>query len=130
MRLLKIDTSTRTKDSFSRQMAQTFVDAWKASHPEDEVTSRDLIKNPVPHVIQATIDGMYSPPDKQNSETIQAMKLARELIAEIKACDVLPNERQESLHLHRSGRSLYRRPISIDGLHHNLLEGCHELFRL
>ncbi len=89
MRLLKIDTSTRIKDSFSRQMAQTFVDAWKAKHPKDEVTSRDLIKNPVPHVIQATIDGMYSPPEKQNSETLQATKLARELIAEIKACDVL-----------------------------------------
>ena len=89
MRLLKIDTSTRINDSFSRQMAQAFIDAWKSTHPGNEITIRDLALNPVPHVTQATIDGMYSPPDKQTPETTQSTKLARELIAEIKACDIL-----------------------------------------
>lgn len=89
MRLLKIDTSTRINDSFSRQMAQTFVDTWSTLHPRAEIIGRDLAKNPVPHVIQETIDGMYSPSDKQTLETTQATKLARELIVEIKSCDVL-----------------------------------------
>lgn len=89
MQILKIDTSTRIKDSFSRQMAQAFVENWKSNHPNDRIISRDLAKNPIPHVTQSTIEGMYSPPDKQTSETIQATKIARELIAEIKSCDVL-----------------------------------------
>lgn len=47
-RVLIIESSARQQDSVSRQLTQTFISQWKAAHPADEISVRDLAINPVP----------------------------------------------------------------------------------
>ncbi|PTT59464.1 FMN-dependent NADH-azoreductase, partial [Pseudomonas sp. HMWF007] len=47
-RVLIIESSARQQDSVSRQLTQTFINQWKAAHPADQITVRDLAVNPVP----------------------------------------------------------------------------------
>ena len=49
-RVLIIESSARQQDSVSRQLTQTFISQWKAAHPQDQITVRDLAVNPVPHL--------------------------------------------------------------------------------
>lgn len=49
-RVLIIESSARQQDSVSRQLTQTFINQWKAAHPADEISVRDLAIHPVPHL--------------------------------------------------------------------------------
>ena len=44
-RVLIIESSARQQDSVSRQLTQTFISQWKAAHPADQITVRDLAAN-------------------------------------------------------------------------------------
>ena len=49
-RILVIESSARQQGSVSRQLTADFIAQWQAAHPQDEVTVRDLAKQPVPHL--------------------------------------------------------------------------------
>lgn len=61
--ILHIDSSANVLGSFSKMLAQEFVAAWKAAHPSDIITHRDLGKNPVPLVDQNWLASVFAPPD-------------------------------------------------------------------
>lgn len=87
--LLHIDSSPRGERSHSRTISGEFAAAYGAAHPDATVTYRDLGHNPPPHVTETWIAGAFSPPDAQTDETRAALAVSDELIAEIKAADVL-----------------------------------------
>lgn len=88
-RILRIDASSRLDSSYSRQLADQFVDRRLLHHPDDEVVVRDLVRYPVPHIAQQTIAAFYTPPEALNDELKKAAALSDELIAELKAADLV-----------------------------------------
>ncbi len=88
-RILRIDASARTEGSYSRRLADHFLARRLDRHPQDEVTVRDLARQPVPHLTQATIDGFFTPAEQMGSELKRAIALSDELIAELMAADLL-----------------------------------------
>jgi FMN-dependent NADH-azoreductase len=45
-RVLIIESSARQQDSISRQLTQQFISQWQAAHPADQITVRDLARQP------------------------------------------------------------------------------------
>ncbi|MFF9808218.1 FMN-dependent NADH-azoreductase [Streptomyces coeruleorubidus] len=75
--LLQIDSSSRGADSISRQVAQSFLDAW-----DGEVVHRDLAVEPVPHLTEAGISARVTDPAEHTSEQAAAVAVQEELIEE------------------------------------------------
>lgn len=88
-RLLRIDASARTTDSISRRYADLFVERWLQTHPNDKLVVRDLAHTPIPHISAMTISAYYTPPEQMNAEMKSATRLSDELIAELRAADLL-----------------------------------------
>lgn len=88
-RILRIDASSRTDDSHSRQLASRFLDRWLQTHPDDQLVVRDLVRYPVPHIADTTIAGFYTPAEQFSDDLKQATALSDELIAELKAADLV-----------------------------------------
>ncbi|MEG5264031.1 FMN-dependent NADH-azoreductase [Pseudomonas sp. JDS28PS106] len=88
-RVLIIESSARQQDSVSRQLTQEFISQWKAAHPADEITVRDLATRPVPHLDSTLLGGWMKPAD-QRSETEQAaLERSNLLTDELIAADVV-----------------------------------------
>ncbi|NJO78803.1 MAG: FMN-dependent NADH-azoreductase [Cyanobacteria bacterium RM1_2_2] len=85
--LLHIDTSPRGERSFSRRLTQKFISEWKAAHPADTVTYRDLGHQPPPAVDEAWIAAAYSAPADHTPEQAEAIRLSDHLINELLAAD-------------------------------------------
>jgi FMN-dependent NADH-azoreductase len=88
-RLLRIDASSRTQGSHSREMADFFENQWLAQGTSNEVVVRDLVKNPIPHIEATTITGFYTPKEQQDETLKAALALSDELIQELFSADVL-----------------------------------------
>jgi FMN-dependent NADH-azoreductase len=85
--ILHVDTSARGERSISRTLSHEFVSAWKAAHPEDTVTYRDLGHQPVPNVSETWIAAAFSNPADHTPELTEAIRLSDELIDELLAAD-------------------------------------------
>lgn len=82
--LLRIDASARQDGSFSRRLADGVQRAWQAAHPHGRVVVRDLARQPVPHIEDATIKGYYTPATELTPALLQATALSDTLITELK----------------------------------------------
>lgn len=58
--LLRIDSSLRLEDSYSRRLGDYFVKQWMIKHPHGLVTERDTIQQPTPHLTQRTVDAFFN----------------------------------------------------------------------
>lgn len=85
--LLRIDASPRGNASYSRQLGDTFTDAWKAAHADGAVVVRDLAFHQPTYVDIQWIQGAFAPPDQHTDAHKAALKLSDEYIAEIQAAD-------------------------------------------
>ena len=88
-RLLRIDTSVREQGSHSREIADYFQNQWLKYHPDDEVVLRDLVRDPLPHIQEATINGFYTPETELDATLMEATRLSDQLIGELMASDIL-----------------------------------------
>lgn len=57
--LLRIDSSLRIQDSYSRRMGDYFVKQWKLKHPDGTVLERDTARFNIPHLTQQTVDAFF-----------------------------------------------------------------------
>ncbi len=89
MKLLRIDASSRIEHSESRKIADQFQQQWQKSNPDGSLIIRDIIKQPIPHIQQKTIEGFYTPSENFTPELQDATKLSDQLIAELTGCDIL-----------------------------------------
>ncbi|MBD1868650.1 FMN-dependent NADH-azoreductase [Cyanobacteria bacterium FACHB-471] len=85
--ILHIDVSPRGDRSVSRTLSKEFVNDWKAAHPDDTVTYRDLGHNPVPLVTEPWIAAAYSSPEQHTPEQAEAIRISNELVDEFLAAD-------------------------------------------
>jgi FMN-dependent NADH-azoreductase len=84
--ILHIDASPRGDRSISRTLSHEFISEWKAAHPNDTVTYRDLGHNPVPFVTEEWIAAAYSR-ERHTPEQATALQLSNELVDEFLAAD-------------------------------------------
>lgn len=88
-KILVLKSSILAGYSQSGQLADHLVSEWKAAHPGDEVTERDLAANPVP-VLDGELVGALRPSDAALTPRQQeALDLSNELIAELQAHDTI-----------------------------------------
>lgn len=83
--ILHLDSSSRGDRSKSRQLAGEFITKWKALHPENTITYRDLRKSPIPHVTEEWIAADYSPLETRTPEMIDVLRFSDELVDEFLA---------------------------------------------
>jgi FMN-dependent NADH-azoreductase len=92
--LLHLDSAASLKNSRSREITATFVDAWRARGPEYSLTYRDLHRDPLPHLADAVL---HWPPRLRpegaasaDPATLAAAEaLQDELVGELLGADVL-----------------------------------------
>ena len=85
--ILHLDASPRGDRSVSRTLSKEFIINWKAAHPSDTVTYRDLGHYPVPLVDEPWIAAAYSAPDQHTPEQAAAIRPSNELVDEFLAAD-------------------------------------------
>ncbi|QHB32575.1 FMN-dependent NADH-azoreductase [Yersinia canariae] len=88
-KVLVLKSSILATYSQSNQLADFFVEQWKATHAGDEITVRDLAAQPIP-VLDGELVGALRPSDAALTPRQQeALALSDELIAELQANDVI-----------------------------------------
>lgn len=87
--ILQINTSLFSESGQSSQLSRSFIVAWQQSHPRDQITRRDLAREPVPHLDGERFTAFITPAEQRNAKqrTIDAESQA--LIDELKAADVI-----------------------------------------
>jgi FMN-dependent NADH-azoreductase len=85
--LLAIEVSPRHEFSTSRKLTAHFIEQWKAAHPGSAVVVRDLMKTPPPFVDHAWIGGAFTPREQHSPESVAAMRISDDLVAELKTAD-------------------------------------------
>jgi len=88
-RVLVIESSARQEGSVSRQLTQAFIAQWKAAHPADEISVRDLAVEQVPHLDINLLGGWMKPADQHSDQEKGALALSNQLTEELLAADVL-----------------------------------------
>ncbi|MEW5838191.1 MAG: FMN-dependent NADH-azoreductase [Pseudomonadota bacterium] len=87
-KVLQINSSARAAGK-ANHLADDFIRAWRDTHPQDQITLRDLTAQPVPHLDERTLNAFFTPPEQRDAELQAAVRLSDELIAEIQAADVI-----------------------------------------
>lgn len=87
--ILRIDSSSRTTESRSRELGDHFERAWRARHPSDRFLRRDLAAQPITHITDTTIAGFYAAAGQLSPAQRAATALSDELIAELQSAQVL-----------------------------------------
>jgi FMN-dependent NADH-azoreductase len=82
--LLRIDASPR-RSSHTRRLADEFVGAWRARHPDATVVHRDVARDPIPHVSEAWIAAAFKQPAERTPAEAAALALSEVLTDELLA---------------------------------------------
>ena len=86
-KLLVVDTSPRGDYSISRTMTRRFVAAWRAAHPDGDVTDRDLTETDLPFVTAPWLQAYFTPPEQHSPDMRTALRLSDELVGEVLDAD-------------------------------------------
>ncbi len=87
--LLQINTRLFAEQGQSSQLAQHFVDTWRARHPDGRVVLRDLARQPLPHLDAARVTALFSPPEGRTPAQQAVLNEADALLAELRDADVV-----------------------------------------
>ncbi|MDD3765328.1 MAG: FMN-dependent NADH-azoreductase [Nevskiales bacterium] len=87
--LLQINTSLFAEGGTSSKLAQRFVDTWREQHPDSRVVTRDLGREPLPHLSAERFQAFLTAPDQRDASQQAHVAASDELIDELKAADVI-----------------------------------------
>jgi FMN-dependent NADH-azoreductase len=87
--LLHLDSSADLETSRSRAIGATFVASWLAADPENTVTYRDLHRDPLPHLPDASLHWPARVRSDDANPPVAAEALQTRLIEELFHADVL-----------------------------------------
>lgn len=87
--VLRIDSSSRITGSRSRELGDYVEGRLVSTRPETQFVRRDLARQPIEQIRQATIAGFYTPADAMTTELSAATALSDLLIGEVQAVDAL-----------------------------------------
>lgn len=85
--LLRIDSSSRTQGSHSRELADYLETKWRALYPSGKVIYRDLVTSVIPHIHNTTIQRFYTSKERMTEEVVAATALSDQLIKELSVAD-------------------------------------------
>jgi FMN-dependent NADH-azoreductase len=83
-KILKIASSSNLKNSYSRQIGELLAETITKNHPNSTIVSRDLAKNPLPHLSPEVLDAFFS-----NNKEAPELKLSNDLVDELLASDLI-----------------------------------------
>ena len=84
---MHIDSSARRSGSYSRQLGQTFVQAWHGGGGYRQLIYRDIGQNPVPAIDEIWAAAYETEPKERTVEMQAAIALSDELLDELFAAD-------------------------------------------
>ena len=87
--ILFITSSPRGSESYSQRVAETIVSELTRRYPDAKVVTRDLAKNPLPHIGEAFVGGLSIQPEQWTPEQAAALALSDALIDEMEAADII-----------------------------------------
>ncbi len=87
--LLLIKSSIFSDGGQSSQLADRYVAAWRAAHPDGQVIVRDLARDPVPHLDAARFGAFLSKPDTRSPEQQAVLDYSETLIDELRRSDTI-----------------------------------------
>lgn len=87
--LLRVDASARLDGSITREMADRFIDGWRASETDVQVVARDVGRQPPSIVGEASIRAGFTPPEQRTPEMEDVLAESMTLIDEVRRADVL-----------------------------------------
>jgi len=88
MRILRIDSSAKTKTSESRRLTDRIIDGLQANGKSPEVTVRDLNES-LPQVDNAWVEANNTSADDRTDGQRKILALSDKLVAEIEVADAL-----------------------------------------
>lgn len=86
--ILLVTSSPRGAESLSTRFATEIAEGLKA-RCGGTLTVRDLAGDPLPHITSAYVNGRITAPDARTPEQAEAVRIAQELVDELKAADVV-----------------------------------------
>lgn len=89
MNILQINASARREGAHSTQIANEIVRRLRASDPEARLVVRDLASQPHPHLDEAALVALATPPEQRTAAQAARVALDDALIAEVQAADVI-----------------------------------------
>ena len=87
--LLQVNTSMFSTGGQSSQLAQQFVDEWRAANPDGGVIVRDIGANPVPHLTAERFGAFLAKPEARTPEQQAIAGFSDALIDELHRADVI-----------------------------------------
>ncbi|MGH1463487.1 MAG: FMN-dependent NADH-azoreductase [Neptuniibacter sp.] len=87
--LLYIKSSIFGDGGQSSQLAETFIEKWKAKNHQSEVVVRDLIVEDFPHMDSTVVTALRGDPSEHDEEQRAILLRSDELVAELDAADEL-----------------------------------------
>ncbi|MDF3024923.1 MAG: FMN-dependent NADH-azoreductase, partial [Alphaproteobacteria bacterium] len=87
--ILVIESSHNGANSLSRKVTAETVAKLQEKYPGSTVTTRDLDKNPLPHLTGEVIAAFYTPPDSRTPALNEAIKLSDVATDELLAADII-----------------------------------------
>src|ERR1700749_170523 len=88
-KILHIISSPKGEASSSIKLGNAIIDKIKAEYPGSTVTTKDLTKNPYPHLEEATLAAFFTPAENHTDENKEAIKHSEEAVAELMDADVI-----------------------------------------
>src|SRR2546421_4726172 len=89
MNVLHVTSSSRGSESYSNRVAQNVLDELRARNPDATVTTRDLAREPLPHIGDDFVAATRSPAGPQSDEQRALLARSDALIDELLAADVV-----------------------------------------
>ncbi len=87
--ILVIESSHNGANSLSRKVTAETLAQLQAKYPGSAVTTRDLDKNPLPHLTGEVIAAFYTPADNRTPALQEAIKLSDIVTDELLAADII-----------------------------------------
>ena len=87
--LLQIRSSIFADNGQSTQLANRFIEKWRAANPAGRVVVRDLAHEPIPHLDAARFGAFLAKPGERTLEQAAVAKQSDALIDELKSADVI-----------------------------------------
>lgn len=88
MKILHIDSSILGAQSASRELGAAWVAAWRATHSDTQVTYRDLVADPLPHLAGEVVATRFGAA-AQSPEIRRLVEQDDAVLAEFLAADVV-----------------------------------------
>lgn len=87
IKILKIDSSARTKNSYSRLLTNEIVNKLLQIYPHATVIHKDLSAD-LPFLSETMVEGMFISAEQRTEEQKNALRISDEMVKQLKECNI------------------------------------------